>query len=340
MKGRTRRVFEGEDSKGLGTQVDVPPERAELHGERFNFPREESVMTSETSFHCKTRVIALAVAGFACAYSAGVLAQEVVSGVKKGPESKAREAQEAAFKEATVTHEDAITKLVVKRNIPIAYSYIATLMRIPNAFGEGAACIVCHSSNDPKRSYRGLNLASCQGILDGSAEPPVRPVVVPRQPDKSLMKTMLRNNRMPIGVAFDAPIDTPAITIVKKWIDGGAKDDEFFKKQVMPLFKSREAFGSRLACVDCHMSNQEPPSFHELDLTSYKGIMLGADSIANAKEGKPASKVVHPGSSATSKLYTRLIENRMPAGISPAQDRDHPNTQMLLAWIKQGAKCD
>lgn len=292
------------------------------------------------SLQCRrtTTLIRTMVAGVVCAWTAGVIA-DTGEEIKAG-ERKAREAQESALKEATATHEDAVLRLVIKREIPISYSYIATLMRIPNAFGEGAACIVCHSSNDPKKSYRGLNLASCQGILDGAAEAPVRPVVVPRQPKKSLMRDMLRNNRMPLGVAFDAPTDTPNIRAIKKWIDDGAKNDEFFDKQVLPLFKAREAFGSRLACTDCHMSNEEPPSFHELDMTSYKGIMLGADSIAMAKEGKPATKIVIPGSSATSKLYTRLIQNRMPAGINPSQDRDHPNTQLLLRWIEQGAKCD
>lgn len=280
-------------------------------------------------------LIRAALAGVVCTWTAGVIADAGEKDVKE-----AKEAQERALKEATATHEDAVLRLVIKREIPIPYSYIATLMRIPNAFGEGAACIVCHSSSDPKKSYRGLNLTSCQGILDGATEPPVRPIVVPRQPNKSLIRDMLRNNRMPLGVAFDAPIDSPAILTVKKWIDDGAKNDEFFDKQVLPLFKTKRAFGSALACTDCHMSNKEPPSFHELDLTSYKGVMLGADSVAMAKEGKPATKIVIPGSSATSRLYTRLIRNRMPAGISPAQDRDHPNTQLLLRWIEQGAKCD
>jgi hypothetical protein len=88
------------------------------------------------------------------------------------------------------------------------------------------------------------------------------------------------------------------------------------------------------------MSNQEPPSFHELDLTSHSGVMLGADAIAKAKEGLPPAKIVNPGSALNSKLYQRLVENRMPAGISPGEGRDHPNTQLLLRWIEQGASCD
>ena len=41
-------------------------------------------------------------------------------------------------------HEEAVIKLVMERNINIPYAYIDTLMRLPNAFGEGAACVICH----------------------------------------------------------------------------------------------------------------------------------------------------------------------------------------------------
>ncbi len=238
------------------------------------------------------------------------------------------------------SHEEAVRKLVVERNIAITYEYIATLMRLPNAFGEGAACVICHGSNDPKKSYRGLDLTSCQGILRGSMEAPARAVVVPGKPKKGLFRRYLRNNRMPLGVAFDYPQDTANILAIKKWIDDGAKNNAVFQTKVLPLMSLRGAFGSLAACSDCHMSNQEPPSFHELDLTSYEGIMLGADAIAKAKQGKPPAKIVKPGNSAGSKLYQRLVENRMPAGISPGEGRDHPNTQLLLRWVEQGAKCD
>ena len=62
----------------------------------------------------------------------------------------------------------AVDMLILSRNIPIPYDYIATLMRTPNAFGQGAACIICHSSTDPAKSYRGLDLSTCEGIRKGS----------------------------------------------------------------------------------------------------------------------------------------------------------------------------
>lgn len=238
------------------------------------------------------------------------------------------------------SHEEAVAKLVQNRNIAIPYDYIATLMRIPNAFGEGAACVVCHSSTDPNHSYRGLDLTTCDGIKTGATEPPARALFEPGKAGESRLRRYLRNNRMPYGVPFDAPRDTVNIRTVKAWIDNGAQNDEVFQTQILPLFEDPQAFGGFQACTACHMSNQEPPSFHELDLTSYGGVMLGADAIAHAAIGEEPTKIVIPGDAAASPLYQRLVENRMPAGIEPSENRDHPNIQILMQWIDQGAQCD
>ena len=233
----------------------------------------------------------------------------------------------------------AVDMLILSRNIPIPYDYIATLMRTPNAFGQGAACIICHSSSDPAKSYRGLNLSTCEGIKAGSTEPPVRPIFVPGQPaKKSILGRRMRNNRMPLGVHFSAKPNDQNITTVFNWIQAGAKKDEHFKKEVQPLFKTDNAFAADTpSCTTCHLSNQEPPSFHELDLTSHEGIMLGADSVAKGVD--KATPVVIPGQPLESGLYQHLVEDRMPPGIPPTADRDHPNTLILLRWIEQGASC-
>lgn len=233
----------------------------------------------------------------------------------------------------------AVDALILGRNIPIPYDYIATLMRTPNAFGQGPACIVCHSSNDPKTSYRGLNLSTCQGMRKGSTEAPARPIFTPGKPAaKSILGRRLRNNRMPLGVHFGVAPNPEAVTLVREWIASGAKDDAHFNEKVLPLFKTDNAFAPNMpACTTCHMSNQEPPSFHELDLSSYAGIMLGADSVAKGVAN--ATKIVIPGKPDESSLLQHLVEDRMPPGISPTEDRDHPNTRILLRWIEQGARC-
>ena len=232
-----------------------------------------------------------------------------------------------------------VEALVLQRDIPITYDYIATLMRTPNAFGEGPACIVCHSSNDPAKSYRGLDLSTCEGILRGSTEEPARPIIVPGKPTASLLTNMIRDNRMPLGVEFFQPIDTDSIAAVYDWIESGAADDETFRNTVLPLFTDPDSFEGGAPCVECHKSYRDPPSFNEVNLTSYEGIMKGAFSATRGKEGKPGLPIVVPFSAEDSPLYQRLVRNRMPPGIDPGEDFNHPNTLLLMRWIEQGAWC-
>jgi len=255
------------------------------------------------------------------------LAEQLIQDVREG---KIKAEQE---------DEGAVMELIIKRNIPITYQYINTLMQTPNAFGSGAACVVCHSSQDSTKAYRGLDLSTCKGMREGSTEEPKRAIFKPGTDAKrDILGRRLRNNRMPLGTGFHVTSDTPAYVAVKEWIATGAKDDDQFKKNVLPLFKTDNAFGPGTpACTACHMSNQEPPSFHELDMSSYKGIMLGADSVA--KGVAKATKVVIPGKPELSGIWQHLAEDRMPPGISPAENRDHPNTLILLQWVAQGANC-
>lgn len=232
-----------------------------------------------------------------------------------------------------------VEALVLQRDIPITYDYIATLMRTPNAFGEGPACIVCHSSTDHTKSYRGLDLSSCEGILRGATEPPARPIIHAGKPLESPLAKRIRDNRMPLGVPFFAPVDSVSITAVKSWIDAGAPNDEAFTNKVLPLFADPQAFGSDTACIDCHKSFRDPPSFNEVNLTSYEAIMKGAFSKTRKKQGLKGLPIVVPSNADASPLYQRLVMNRMPPGVDPGTPLDHPNILLLMRWIEQGAPC-
>ncbi len=232
-----------------------------------------------------------------------------------------------------------IEALILQRNIPVSYEYIASLLRAPNAFGAGPACIVCHGSNDPAKSYRGLDLSTCEGILRGATEDPARVVVVPKNPDRSVLVHMLLDNRMPLGVAFSHPVDTEAINAIRDWINAGAKNDDAFQKKVLPLFSAQAAFGGTASCVDCHQSFRDPPSFNEVNLTSHEAIMRGAFSATRGKAGKPGKPIVVPFDAAESPLYLRLTRNRMPPGVDPGHFTNHPNILLLGRWVEQGAWC-
>jgi hypothetical protein len=233
-----------------------------------------------------------------------------------------------------------VQELIIKRSIPITYKYINTLMNTPNAFGPGVACTTCHNSQDASKSYRGLDLSTCKGMIEGTTENPKHTVFTPgKDPKRDHLIRRLRNNRMPLGIGFEKSTYTPNHMLVKNWIADGAKNDEHFKKNIQPLFVTPNAFGPNTpACTACHMSNQEPPSFHELNLSTHEGIMLGADSVAKGVD--KSTKVIVPGKPELSFVWQHLAEDRMPPGISPSEARDHPNTSILSEWIKQGAKCD
>ena len=232
-----------------------------------------------------------------------------------------------------------IEALILQRNIPVSYEYVASLLRAPNAFGAGPACIVCHGSNDPARSYRGLDLSTCEGILRGATEDPARAVVVPKNPDRSVLVHMLVDNRMPLGVPFSHPIDTDAINAIRDWINAGAKNDDNFQKKVLPLFSSKDSFAGTTSCVDCHQSFRDPPSFNEVNLTSHEAIMRGAFSTTRGKAGKPGKPIVVPFDATESPLYLRLTRNRMPPGVDPGHFTNHPNILLLRRWVEQGAWC-
>ena len=229
----------------------------------------------------------------------------------------------------------AVFKHVIDANVTISYDRVADLLRTDNAFGEGAACINCHNG---AKAQGGLDLSSCASIKKGGVS---GAFVIPGKGSKGTMRRSLRDNRMPLGVSFDYPNNTKNHMAVYDWIKSGAPNDANFTKNVLPLFNQEDAFGkTSQSCVDCHMSNEEPPSFHELDMTTWEGIVVkGADSVAKAEEGLPPVLIVIKGKPEVSKLWLRLAENRMPSGIEMDADRDPYNLHILMNWATQGAKC-
>jgi hypothetical protein len=279
------------------------------------------------------KVIAGVVATAGLAFAGNALAQRTIA------EQFIQDMKDGKIADAGA-EDHVVQELIIKRSIPITYKYINTLMNTPNAFGPGVACTTCHNSQDASKSYRGLDLSTCKVIIEGTTENPKHTVFTPgKDPKRDHLIRRLRNNRMPLGIGFEKSTYTPNHMLVKNWIADGAKNDEHFKKNIQPLFVTPNAFGPNTpACTACHMSNQEPPSFHELNLSTHEGIMLGADSVAKGVD--KSTKVIVPGKPELSFVWQHLAEDRMPPGISPSEARDHPNTSILSEWIKQGAKCD
>lgn len=179
----------------------------------------------------------------------------------------------------------------------------------------------------------------------------------------SKLKERLRNNRMPPNMQFDISetnrdgpcvdlssdsakiltgkygCDLNAVGMIGAWVEGGAtQNDPFeyagvkltFEKDVKQLFVTHGIWQQgTMACASCHSGHTEN-SLHEMDLTSYEGIMSGGD-VLSKPPGVPILGESKIGASdfdwANSKLKGRLRNNRMPPGIEfdiSEENRDGP----------------
>ena len=89
-----------------------------------------------------------------------------------------------------------------------------------------------------------------------------------------------------------------------------------YSSEIQPIFNSN--------CTNCHHIGSASYSNHELDLTSYSGLMLGGES----------GVVVIPGNSNSSILYDQIFDGNMPPG-----GIDLPDflVELIAQWIDEGA---
>jgi len=217
---------------------------------------------------------------------------------------------------------------------------VLPLFTANGAWFEGAqACAGCHFANTEFSAHE-MDLNTYAGILAGAdvlSEPPGEAIIVPGDWAASSLRPRLRNNRMPPGWQFDPTEGNrngPALTVdggqitavelIGAWVDAGAPETEAFpftdaaeaqhqgtfEADILPLFTVNGAwFEGSQACAACHFANTES-SAHEMDLSSYAGILAGADVLSEP----PGEAIIVPGDWAASSLRPRLRNNRMPPG--------------------------
>ncbi len=216
---------------------------------------------------------------------------------------------------------------------------VLPLFTTEDVWFEGSqACTECHFDNSEDSRHE-MDLSSYEGIMRGGdvlSEPPGVQIVIPGDWSNSKLRARLRNNRMPPGWEFDieetnrdGPLlnhaggDVYAVNLIGAWVDAGAAEGAFawtdkagtehegdFEADVLPLFTTEDIwFEGSQACIECHFDNSED-SRHEMDLSSYDGIMMGGDVLSEP----PGVAIVEPGNWGDSKLRARLRNNRMPPG--------------------------
>lgn len=222
------------------------------------------------------------------------------------------------------------------------------------------ACSSCHFSNG-ENSYHEMDLSSYAGIMKGGdvlSKPPGVPLFGQSKVGAtdfdwahSKMRKRLRDNRMPPGMPFDITEgnrDGPevdvngnkvtAVDLLGAWVEAGVPEHEpfgeykaEFYRHVLPLFTEHGIWHpATQACSSCHFSNGEH-SYHELDLTSYEGLMKGGD-VLSKPPGVPMFGQSKVGATdydwAHSKMRARLRNNRMPPSMPfeiTEENRDGPD---------------
>ena len=91
-----------------------------------------------------------------------------------------------------------------------------------------------------------------------------------------------------------------------------------YSTEIQPIFNA--------SCTNCHSTTSSSYSNHQLDLTSYSGLMFGGES----------GDVVVPGDSNSSILWQEVESGSMPSG---ATTPDLPSSVVVLIaeWINEGA---
>ncbi len=210
---------------------------------------------------------------------------------------------------------------------------------------DTAACSSCHTGNT-EDSLHEMDLTSYEGMMKGGdvlSDPPGVPLFGQSKVgatdynwDHSKLRGRLRNNRMPPGVEFDITEenrDGPTgkeVGLIEAWVKAGAKNDATFSGTILPLLTTDGVWGADTpACTSCHFANSEE-SYHEMDLSSYEGVMKGADALSSppgvgifgqSKIGATDFDWGH------SKMKERLRNNRMPPSIEfdiTEENRDGP----------------
>ena len=173
--------------------------------------------------------------------------------------------------------------------------------------------------------------------------PPPTATIVPPTPTDN--PEVLASNQTPGDAA-------KAVDLIAAWVKASAPEpDSFeytgsdggtyqatFEVDVLPLFTQNNVWyeGSQ-ACTGCHFANSAN-SYHEMDLSSYAGIMAGAD-VVSAPPGTPILGQSAIGESDfnwdNSRMRTRLRNNRMPPGITFDITESTRNGPLVLAGKKK-----
>ncbi|GJQ48269.1 putative (diheme) protein [Candidatus Kuenenia stuttgartiensis] len=222
---------------------------------------------------------------------------------------------------------------------------------------ESVVCVRCHftsltieSSGIQENAFAEFSLGSYADIMAG-ADAGTEPIIDIEDPDISLLLQRLEGKgddmaagdaRMPYGGPF---FKKNKIKKIRTWIEQGAIDDTpepDFNRDVLPLLT--KSVNGNIPCSLCHYNNNDASSKERspaqacMDLTSWEGIISGADGIEH-------EELVDRENPSNSLLVRRLRgqvteeekenDHRMPYGGPYFSEYE---IQKIERWIASGAK--
>ena len=180
-------------------------------------------------------------------------------------------------------------------------------------------CVGCHGTS---MKMKELNLSTEETALKGSES---GPVVVPGNPDESILFKKIQSGAMPMGKPHLSDKD---IETIRLWIKGSgstkaalkANDSPITQQEIVPILLTR--------CTVCHGLRKQEAG---LDLRSKASILRGGNSGPAMVLGKPEESL----------LIKRIESGDMPpkqklivVGVKPISPAE---TEKIARWIKQGA---
>jgi formylglycine-generating enzyme required for sulfatase activity len=189
-----------------------------------------------------------------------------------------------------------------------------------------SACLHCHNEAKAEGDLRLDSLAFA------TADAASGPSIVAGDPEKSsfYLRTVLSDGDEQIMPPEGARLDASQTSLLKKWIEEGAKWPNDSKLEVRPRidFVKHVQPILEMNCVSCHSAENREGDF---DLSTREAAFTSGSE-------PPAIKAFDP---AASQLYLLTILAKDDAALMPPMDQGGPLTKesidVLRLWISQGA---
>ena len=175
------------------------------------------------------------------------------------------------------------------------------------------SCFECHQA----MRKGGLRLDSRQDMLTGGKS---GPVIVPGDPDKSLLFQAVSRTHPRLKMPPGEPLEPRQVEDLARWIKSGApwpeSRVEFFQKQIFPVLKKE--------CFSCH------------DTASRKGG-LRADSRQALVAGGKSGPAIVPGDPEKSLLIETIRYQHARLKMPPKKQLPQAMIDNFVQWIGNGA---